>query len=98
MNKFYTSIGVLLLATSPVFAKAGEMIGTKSEFHIVMMNFLKVMAGIAISSVVIFIILLGFKYFYLKKNLKLPDIGDKLNSPEDIDSSVRTFLEKSRVD
>lgn len=98
MNKINCFILMCMFSVSPVFAKAGEMIGTKTEFQVVMLNFLKVMAGIVISSVIIFIILLGFKYFYLKKNSKLPDTKDKLNSPEDIDSSVRTFLEKSRVD
>jgi len=99
MNKIYALFSSLLFGVSPVFAaKAGEMLKTTGEFQFVMMKFLKVMAGIAVSSVVIFVILLIFKQIHLRKKSKLPNSSESLASPEDVDSSVRTFLEKSRVD
>jgi len=79
-------------------AKLNDEIPTHG-FRATIYKFLKVMVGVALSSVMIFLGLTIYnKFFILKRSGKIKDYANTLETPKTVEDALNIFIEKTKLD
>ena len=91
-----SQIGYCDTATIPAIDSSTANVAEPNELTLTMMKFGKVMLGVIIASVVIYILLLVWNYI-VNRSHKKNEFKTSLKSPKTIDEAILFFINKNKV-